>query len=51
MMVHGSYTDAVVVTDSDNLVGSESGIHAPTVLPIGDGLQLLVFHSYIETPD
>ncbi|HCH62963.1 MAG TPA: hypothetical protein DFR83_09170, partial [Deltaproteobacteria bacterium] len=47
----GTYTDAVVVTDADDFVGAENGIHAPTVLKVDDGLELLIFHTYIETPE
>ncbi len=46
----GTYTDAELIIDSDDLEGAEHGIQAPTVLPIGEGVELLVFHSYIETP-
>lgn len=46
----GTYTEAELVTDADNLTGAELGIQAPTVLQIDDGLELLVFHTFIEAP-
>jgi hypothetical protein len=46
----GTYTTAELVLDSDDLPGAERGIHAPTVLHVAEGVELLVFHSYIDDP-
>lgn len=46
----GTFRTAELVLDSDDLAGAELGIHAPTVLSIADGVELLVFHTYITAP-
>ena len=46
----GTYTDAERLLDADALPGAELGIQAPTVLTIGDGVELLVFHTLIDPP-
>lgn len=46
----GSYAPVDLVVDADDLPGGEHGIHAPTLLRIGSGIELLVYHTLLEPP-
>ena len=46
----GTYQDAELIIDADDLPGAELGIQAPTVLPVAEGVELLVFHTLVDAP-